>query len=71
MDIKEPYPAYCFDNAVAEWGVWIESQLQKVEGDNPKIVRRRRERKLEALLTGKKSKMFADPMAKFAQGGES
>lgn len=70
VDLEDPYEAYCFDSAVAEWGLYVQGELDKVEGKNAKQVNARRRGRLEALLRepGKGGGSgFADPAARLAK----
>lgn len=60
VGIEDPYIAYCFDQAVGEWGSYIRSELSQIEGKNAKAVEGKRTLRLKALLSD-------DPKAKFAQ----
>ena len=50
LGIDNDYYAYCLDEAVSMWGSHVTSELEKIEGKNDKDVRRKRERKLLALM---------------------
>lgn len=60
VGIEDPYAAYCFDQAVGEFGSYVKHELEKIEGKNAKAVEGKRKVRLQALLS-------ADPKAKFAQ----
>jgi len=60
MGIEDPYQAYCFDQAVGEWGSYVKQQLESIDGKNAKAVEGKRRVRLQALLSD-------DPKAKFAQ----
>ena len=50
LNIENDYYAYCFDEAVATWGSYVTSELEKVEGKNDKEVSNKRHRRLLQLL---------------------
>jgi hypothetical protein len=45
-----PYQAYCFDSAVATFGLALESELDSVEGKNSKELNAKRDRTLRKWL---------------------
>lgn len=70
-DIENSYEAYCFDQAAATWGMYVQSELDKIEGKTQSSVQRKRENKLRQLLAepGQKA-VYADPADLFKEGGE-
>lgn len=60
MSITDPYVAYCFDQAVGEFGSYVRGEINAIEGKNAKAVEGKRRLRLQALLS-------VDPKAKFAQ----
>ena len=48
--IDDPYLAFCFDEAVATWGGYIKSELEKIEGKKEKDVQKRRHRRFLQLI---------------------
>lgn len=60
MNIQDPYHAYCFDQAVGEFGSYVKSEIQAIDGKSAKAVEGKRQLRLRALLSD-------DPKAKFAQ----
>ena len=61
VGIEDPYIAYCFDQAVGEWGSYIRSELSKIEGKNAKAVEGKRTLRLKALLSDDVKAKFAQP----------
>jgi hypothetical protein len=70
-DLENSYDAYCFDQAVATWGIFVQSELDKIEGKTSASIQRKRESKLRQLLAepGQKQ-VYADPADLFKEGGE-
>ena len=60
MNVQDPYAAYCFDQAVGEFGSYVKGEIQAIEGKNAKAVEGKRKLRLKALLSD-------DPKAKYAQ----
>jgi hypothetical protein len=60
MGIEDSYTAFCFDQAVGEFGSYVKHEVQSIEGKNAKAVEGKRKLRLKALLD-------EDPKAKFAQ----
>lgn len=58
LGIDEPYPAYCFDQAIGAWGNHIISELEKIEDKNPKKVANKRRNRLMALLEAPAEQRF-------------
>lgn len=56
--ITNDYVAFCFDEAVGTFGIWIEQQLQEVEGKGAKG---KRMVLLKSLLSESPGAGFADP----------
>lgn len=50
MGITDEYVAYCFDEAVGEFGNYISAELEKVEGKDSKQIEARQEMRLKTLL---------------------
>lgn len=50
LGIDNDYHAYCLDEAVATWGSYVKSELDKVEGKNDKEINAKRQRKLLQLV---------------------
>lgn len=60
VNVEDPYRAYCLDQAVGEFGSYVKSEVERIEGKNAKAVEGKRKTKLRALLS-------ENPKAKFAQ----
>lgn len=64
MGIEDPYAAYCFDEAVSEWGNYVRGEIDKVEGPNVKTIQARQQVVLRGLLSGESDKQrFRVPVA--------
>jgi hypothetical protein len=50
LALGDQFAAYCIDNAVAEWGMAVEAQLNKVEGKTDKERMVKAERTLRKWL---------------------
>lgn len=50
LDVADRYAAYCLDSAVGIFGRTLESELNSVEGKNPKQVATKRDRTLKKWL---------------------
>lgn len=64
------YDGYCFDQAVSRFGLWVESELDKLEkkGKETKKLIEARRRRLDKILNddpSSQTKSFADPAALF------
>lgn len=59
--MQDPYAAYCLDNAVAEFGRAVESDLAEVEGKTKKEVAKKSERVLRRWLD--MPQQYRDPAA--------
>jgi hypothetical protein len=62
MGIKDSYIAYCFDQAVGEFGAYVKHEIQKIEGKNASAVEGKRSLRLKALLSDDVKTRFAQPM---------
>lgn len=72
LSIDDPWSAWCFDDAVYAWGVYVESELEKASSDG----KDEKQRKNKVNLAWKrlfpdtserqeaKSGQFRDPMSK-------
>lgn len=56
--IEEDYYAYCFDEAVATWGNYIVSELEKIKGKKEKDVERKRHNRFLQLIEAPDSVRF-------------
>ena len=66
LEIKDPYTAYCVDEAVAAWGNFIENELASVEGKTSEEVERKQIARLDQLLGRQQAKgRFRDPADMF------
>jgi hypothetical protein len=63
--IEDAYVAYCFDEAVAVWGLHVTSELEAIDGKNAKQIEARREKKFNELMGMKPEKQFRDPASLF------
>ena len=63
MAITDEYVAYCFDEAVSEWGNWIRGELDKIDGNNAKQIQARQQAVLMKLLKGDVKERFRVPVA--------
>lgn len=61
LDIADPYLAFCLDEACFEWGAYIDSELDLVEGNSTAEITQKRERIFRRLM-GLALK-YADPAA--------
>lgn len=62
MAITDPYTAFCFDEAVSEFGAVISSELSDIEGRDAKSTKARQELALKSML-GDAKEQFAAPVA--------
>lgn len=58
MDIEPGYRAFCLDEAVAAWGNYVSSELEKISGKTDKEVNKKRTNKLLQLLDAPAEKRF-------------
>lgn len=63
MGIEDTYHAYCFDQAVGEFGSYVKHELQAIDGKNAKAVEGKRKLRLSALLSEDPKARFAQPVA--------
>lgn len=63
MGIEDTYHAYCFDQAVGEFGSFVKHELEAIEGKNAKAVEGKRRLRLTALLSDDPKARFAQPVA--------
>jgi hypothetical protein len=62
--LTDEYLAYCFDQAVGEWGAFVRNELDKVKGKNADSVAGKRALVLKKLLEAKTpAARFATPTA--------
>jgi hypothetical protein len=69
LNIDDWYTSYCLDQAIAYWGTFVETELDRIEGDKPKVVEQKRKAKLHELLGTEgetPSGQFADPALMFS-----
>lgn len=64
LALTNSYEAYCLDEAIGFFGSWVEGELDKVKAKTPEQVAKKREGKLQYLLTGNRAKMYTDPATK-------
>lgn len=66
LRVEDSYLAFCFDEAVMMWGMFVENELDKIEGKTSGEIERKRTRRLQVLMgEGDKPGQFADPAAMF------
>ena len=58
LDIQNSYHAYCWDEAVAFWGDYINHELDSIDGKDAKKVEAKRYSKLLQLLDAPKEVRF-------------
>lgn len=63
MAIEDPYVAYCFDEAIGEFGSYVRGELGKVEGKTQKAIEGKQTLVLKRLLEGDVKKQFAQPIS--------
>lgn len=63
MGIEDPYTAFCFDQAVGEFGSYVRHEVQSIDGKNAKAVEGKRRLRLKALLDEDSKAKFAQPVA--------
>lgn len=63
IGIEDPYTAFCFDQAVGEFGSYVRHEVQSIEGKNSKAVEGKRRMRLKALLDSDPKRKFAQPTA--------
>lgn len=70
MRIDDAYTAYCFDEAVTEFGFSIQNELDKIKGKNEKSVQGQRDALLRRLLGDAPAQeaKYAVPVATRAPG---
>ena len=71
MFIEDPYVAYCFDQAVGEFGSYVKHEVSSIEGRNAKDTEGKRMLRLRALLSDDVKAKFAQPVATLMKGGEN
>lgn len=71
MGIEDPYAAFCFDQAVGEFGSYVKHEVQSIEGKNAKAVEGKRKIRLKALLDSDSKAKFAQPVATTQSKAES
>lgn len=67
-DPHNTYLAYCFDEAIMEFGNWVTGELEKIEGKNEGQRKRKREQRFKQIFASEipeseKAKTFTDPAA--------
>lgn len=62
MGITDEYAAYCFDEAVSEWGNFIRGELDKVDGPNAASIQGRQQVVLRNLLSGDVGQRYQTPV---------
>jgi hypothetical protein len=50
LGINDPYPAYCLDEAVWEWGESLDLEMRLIEDKDPKMAAGKRQNRLLQLL---------------------
>jgi hypothetical protein len=63
LGIKEPFDAFCVDEAVTEFGFWVTNQLDEIKGKNQKKVQGQRDALLRRLLADDPEQRFRTPTA--------
>jgi hypothetical protein len=58
VNITDDYKAYCFDEAICYWGMYVTNELEKIEGKNEKEVSRKRHNRLLKLIKAPDSMRF-------------
>jgi hypothetical protein len=58
LGIDDPYVSYCVDEAVGSWGMYVENELDKIEGKNGKDTARKQHNKLLQLLDAPSDQRF-------------
>jgi hypothetical protein len=62
MGLKNTWDAYCFDSAVATFGIHVQNELDSVEGKTEKEKDRKRDAVLRRYIPElAKARKFADP----------
>lgn len=70
-EIEPGHTSYCFDEAIALWGLYIESELDQIEDDKPANLSRKRLARLHEILEIEEPKaVYADPMSMLGKAGE-
>jgi hypothetical protein len=64
LAIEDAYSAWCMDECVLTWGLFVNSELDKIKDKRPKALEGKRKLKLRQLLEpGDTVKKFATPVA--------
>ena len=73
MSIEDPYLAYCFDQAVGEFGSYVRHEVESIQAKNSKDTEGKRMLRLRTLLSEDVKNKFAQPVATMTppKGGES
>lgn len=61
MAIADPYLAFCFDEAVTEFGAFVSSELSQIDGKTIGAIKAKQELALKSLL-GNPKERFAQPV---------
>jgi hypothetical protein len=64
LGIRDDYSAWCLDEVVIEWGMYVNSELDKIKDKRPKAAEGKRKARLKQLLEpGETVQKYATPTA--------
>jgi hypothetical protein len=63
LGIFDPYEAFCIDQAVVSFGLFVKGQLEDIKGRNQKEIEGRRLLVLRRLLSDQPESRFRTPVA--------